>query len=157
MKRKNLILLIVICAVVIEICAVIFVVSLVFMVRKLQESHLFEMLFDHQEYYELEAVSESPDRSYTLEAYRVSTGGATVDFSQRVYLVEGTEKKLIYDVYGEHSMEIKWINDSVVSLNGKTLDLAKGQTYDWKWKRSITYSLFVEPFELFRNLLENGN
>lgn len=77
------------------------------------------------------ADSQSPDGKYYLEAYRTSPG-ATVDFSVKVYIVNGDDKKIIYNAYHESEVQIGWIDDSTVSINGKTLDLSLGEKYDWR-------------------------
>lgn len=75
--------------------------------------------------------SQSPDGEYILEAYRTEPG-ATVDFSIKVYEVTGNTKTLIYDAYHESDVQIFWVNNTIVSINGKELDLSSGQTYDWR-------------------------
>ena len=76
-------------------------------------------------------ASESPDGKYNLEAYRTEPG-ATVDFSIRVYIVNDNQKKIIYDAYHEYDVEIVWIDNSTVSINGRTLDISNGDQYDWR-------------------------
>ena len=66
-----------------------------------------------------------------MEAYRTEPG-ATVDFSIKVYEVTGNTKTLIYDAYHESDVQIFWVNNTIVSINGKELDLSSGQTYDWR-------------------------
>ena len=78
--------------------------------------------------------SSSPSGKYTLEAYRAEPG-ATVDFSIKVYLLEPDGKKLIYDAYHEREVEIYWLNESTVSINGRSIDLELGESYDWRRKR----------------------
>lgn len=73
--------------------------------------------------------SQSPDGKYNLEVYRTEPG-ATVDFSIRAYLVNDNKKKIIYDAYHEKDADVDWLNDSTVSINGKTLDLSRTETYD---------------------------
>ncbi len=75
--------------------------------------------------------SVSPDEKYTLEAYKTQPG-ATVDFSIKVYLKTDNKKKLIYNAYHEYEVELEWISNSQVSINGKTLDLSKNETFDWR-------------------------
>lgn len=75
--------------------------------------------------------SVSPEGDYTLEAYKTEPG-ATVDFSVKVYIVNGKDKDLIYNAYHEYQAEIFWISKCKVSINGKTLDLSKGETFDWR-------------------------
>lgn len=76
-------------------------------------------------------VSQSPDGKYNLEAYRTEPG-ATVDFSVRVYLTTDDRKAIIYDAYHEYEAEIVWIDNTTVSINGKTLDISQGDKYDWR-------------------------
>lgn len=75
--------------------------------------------------------SLSPDGKYALEAYKTEPG-ATVDFSIKVYVKTDGNKELIYNAYHEYKVEIKWVNNSQVSINGKTLDLSKNETFDWQ-------------------------
>ncbi|MBQ2661825.1 MAG: hypothetical protein IJF80_04130 [Clostridia bacterium] len=76
-------------------------------------------------------ASQSPDGKYNLEAYRTEPG-ATVDFSIRVYIIDGNKKNMIYDAYHEYDAKIVWIDNSTVSINGKTLDISRGEKYDWR-------------------------
>ena len=76
-------------------------------------------------------ASQSPNGKYWLEAYRTEPG-ATVDFSIRVYMVKGNIKELVYDAYHEYDAVIIWENNVTVSINGKVLDLSKGETYNWR-------------------------
>lgn len=75
--------------------------------------------------------SQSPDGKYNLEAYKTEPG-ATVDYSIRVYIVNGDHKSLIYDAYHEYDVKIIWIDDSTVAINDKSLDISRGETYDWR-------------------------
>ena len=75
--------------------------------------------------------SQSRDGKYKLEAYKTEPG-ATVDFSIKVYMVEGSQKELIYDAYHEYEVQIAWVNNSTVSINGKILNLSLGEKYDWR-------------------------
>lgn len=75
--------------------------------------------------------SQSPDEKYKLEAYKTEPG-ATVDFSIKVYLINGENKELIYNAYHEYQADILWIDNETVSINGKTLDLSNGEKYDWR-------------------------
>ncbi len=83
-------------------------------------------------------ASQSPDGTYQLEAYRTEPG-ATVDFSIRVYIVRGEGKERIYDAYHEQEAVINWENDTTVSINGKVLDLSKGETYNWRTQSRQNY------------------
>ena len=72
-------------------------------------------------------TSVSPDKSYTLEAVLVD-GGATTAYSVKVYSVNDNllfNKKQIYSKYREDNVEINWIDNSTVDINGVILDLEK--------------------------------
>ncbi len=75
--------------------------------------------------------TQSPDEKYNLYAYRTEPG-ATVDFSVKVYSINDEKKELIYNAYHEYDAEIIWINNTTVSINGKTLNLSQGEKYDWR-------------------------
>lgn len=76
-------------------------------------------------------TTKSPNNAYTVEAYKTN-GGATVDYSIKVYLINNNNKLLIYDKYHDYDADIKWINNDIIYINGITLDLSKGETYDWR-------------------------
>ncbi len=80
---------------------------------------------------ELIATSTSPDKTYTVEAYK-DLGNATVDFSVRVYIVNDGRKDLIYNKYHEYKAEISWVDDNTITINGIDLNLSKNETYDWR-------------------------
>lgn len=76
-------------------------------------------------------TSTSPNKTYTVEAY-LSNSGATVDYSIKVYLLDNSKKTLIYNKYHDYDAKIEWIDDEIISINEITLDLSKGETYDWR-------------------------
>ena len=76
-------------------------------------------------------TSQSPDGQYVLQAYRTEPG-ATIDFSIRVYIISDNRKNIIYDAYHEYEANIFWVDNSTVSINGKILDLSRGEKYDWE-------------------------
>ena len=81
---------------------------------------------------ELITQSVSPSGEYTVYAYRVNAG-ATVDYSLEAYLMNNDKKeKKIYNAYHEREAEINWIDNHNVCINGKTLNLSNGETYDWR-------------------------
>ena len=96
---------------------------------------------------ELLETTVSPDGGYTVNVYLVSDGGATVAHSVQAFVEQDSEEKLIYNVYKEHHSETHWINGSIVNINGIALDLAKYDTYDWRWGHNVAYSIFVKPFK----------
>ncbi len=81
-------------------------------------------------------TSTSPDGEYVLNAYRTEPG-ATTDFSVKVYLNDNKSEKLIYDAYHESSVDIVWIDDSNVEINGKVLNLEKNEKYNWRTEGTV--------------------
>lgn len=69
---------------------------------------------------------ESPNSAYTLKAYRYS-GGATVDWSLRVEVVNNSNNKKynIYYRYHDYDAEMEWLDDNTVKINGKSLNIHK--------------------------------
>ena len=80
---------------------------------------------------ELIEKSTSPSGKYTVEAYLMNPG-ATGDYSIKVYLQKVISKVLIYNKYHDYDADIKWLSDDVVVINSVTLDVSKGETYDWR-------------------------
>lgn len=69
---------------------------------------------------------DSPNGEYTLKAYRYS-GGATMDWSLRVEVVNNnTNKKInIYWKYHEKDADMKWIDNETVEINEVILNIHK--------------------------------
>lgn len=69
---------------------------------------------------------DSPNKEYTLKAYRHS-GGMTVDWSVRVELVNNktNKKKNIYYRYHDSKANMKWLNEDTVKINKVTLNIHK--------------------------------
>lgn len=76
-------------------------------------------------------TSISPNGEFILNAYR-NEPGATTDFSVKVYLKNGKSEKLIYDAYHEKDVDIIWIDDSIVQINGRELNIQKKEKYNWR-------------------------
>jgi len=77
--------------------------------------------------------TESPNNNYTIRAYLVNEH-ATVDFCIRcelIYNYKTKMKKNIYWGYREDAVEIEWINDNSVIINGRNIELPNGK-YDWR-------------------------
>lgn len=76
--------------------------------------------------------SMSPGGQYTLKLYLVD-GGRTLGKGIRGELVdiETNEAKNIYWVVGEENALVGWASDTVVSVNGHTVDVAQ-YVYDWR-------------------------
>ena len=93
--------------------------------------HFANLFREDTSEYTLLQTSVSPDGAYKLNAYRTEPG-ATTDFSIKVFLESGKKEKRIYDAYHEKSVDISWLDNERVCINGKTLNLAKNETYDWR-------------------------
>lgn len=76
-------------------------------------------------------TSYSPDKKYKLLAYRTEPG-ATVDFSVKVYSVGNKRHKLVYNCYHKSTVDITWVDNSTVIINGVTLNMDKNDVYDWR-------------------------
>ena len=76
--------------------------------------------------------SVSPDGTYKINAY-VCDGGATVDFSVRceVETLSTGETRNIFWQYHRQDIEIEWLSDYVVKIDGIELDVTK-DSYDWR-------------------------
>lgn len=124
MKRTIVIILSIISSVVIIVLIALFVRNYIIPILNIGSSQT-----NTQETFLM--ASQSPDGQYNLEAYRTEPG-ATVDFSIRVYTIRDNIKSIIYDAYHEYEAQIDWIDNTTVSINGKTLDLSQGERYDWR-------------------------
>ncbi|MBM7095234.1 hypothetical protein JSY36_05645 [Bacillus sp. H-16] len=78
---------------------------------------------------ELMKTEHSPDEKYTINFY-LTNGGATTAFG-----VIGKNdgplwfNKTIYNEYRMDKADVEWLDDHTVTINGRTLDLEKGETY----------------------------
>lgn len=72
---------------------------------------------------------DSLNGEYTLNAYLYDGCGATCAFTLRVELVNNItgEAKNIYWQYKESKATMKWIDDEIVEINGKKLNIEKGE------------------------------
>lgn len=69
---------------------------------------------------------DSPNGDYTLKAYRYS-GGATMDWSLRVEVINNRTKKKtnIYWKYHEKDVDMSWIDSENVEINEVKLNIHK--------------------------------
>ena len=76
--------------------------------------------------------STSPSKNYRIDAFRCS-GNATTDFSIRcsVYNLETKKQRNIYWAYHQEDVDIKWISESDVNINGMVLNVLT-DSYDWR-------------------------
>ncbi|CAH8710024.1 DUF5412 domain-containing protein [Paenibacillus thiaminolyticus] len=78
-------------------------------------------------------TSTSPDNTYTLNAYLIDTGGALGAFAIRGELLnnlKGTRKNIYWD-YRVEKANMRWLDDTHLVINGKTLNVEK-ETYDFR-------------------------
>ena len=69
--------------------------------------------------------------THQLQAYLIN-GGATTSYTVKVYSVNDQlffNKKLIYSKYRDYDVEIKWIDDKNVDINGVVLNLEKDEVF----------------------------
>lgn len=85
-------------------------------------------VFLHSHEVLLEA-SVSPGGSRQVNAYLLP-GNATTAYTVAADEVTETGEKRIYWQYRENTAEITWLREDVVCINGVTLDLARGDTWD---------------------------
>ncbi|MEG1835496.1 MAG: DUF5412 family protein [Oscillospiraceae bacterium] len=78
-------------------------------------------------------ISISPNEKYSVQICKTQPG-ATVDFSIKAYLLDGEKRKIIYNAYHEDEAVVIWSDNENISINNKTLNVEKGETYDWRDK-----------------------
>lgn len=75
--------------------------------------------------------SISPSGDYTVEAF-LCDGGATVDYAIRCSVTDSEGKtRNIYWNYHERTVEIDWLDESTVSINGIVLNVETDK-YDYR-------------------------
>ena len=85
----------------------------------------------------------SPGGTHKLQVIQ-KNGGATVDFSIVVYLNKGLFRKKIYNAYHESDATVKWIDEDIVEINGRVLNV-NSDVYDWRNGHSISSLLQNSP------------
>lgn len=83
---------------------------------------------------DLIAESTSPNGKYSIKVY-ISSGGATTDFSvlgELNYIPENKSPKNIYWNYQEDTVNIQWLDDDTVMINGHKLNVLH-DTFDFRW------------------------
>ena len=79
--------------------------------------------------------SDSINGHYTVNIYLVKDED-TGEYCIRGELVDNDSKdkdaKNIYWSHNESEAEVVWKSDSVVTINGRELHVARNQTYDWR-------------------------
>ncbi|RFT66200.1 hypothetical protein D0U04_15600 [Bacillus clarus] len=82
---------------------------------------------------------ESPDGTYTINAY-LANGGATTAFAIRGELIFNKRyvftKKNIYWNYRENQANIEWKGRDTVIINGHTLHVPE-DTFDFRWDKKF--------------------
>ena len=79
---------------------------------------------------ELAASSVSPGGEYAVNLY-LCGGNATTADSVRGEVVFQEKARNIYWQYEEYKCDVRWESDTVVNINGISLDV-RTDTYDWR-------------------------
>jgi len=76
---------------------------------------------------------QSPNKRYVINTY-IHHGDSLSADSVRGELVEfkTQKKKTIYWNYPDKDPYVKWLNNSEILIGNQTLNVLKGQTYDWR-------------------------
>lgn len=73
----------------------------------------------------------SPNNKFIARAYLLDEGGATVRTAIRVEIDNGNEIKTIYWNYDESTVNILWLDNKTIMINGHQLNIFV-DTYQWK-------------------------
>ena len=85
---------------------------------------------------------QSPDRNYVIKTYFHQGDSLSAD-AVRGELVDlkRQKKKNIYWNYYDEDPYVKWLNNSEVLIGNQTLNILKGEKYDWRndknWSREL--------------------
>ena len=85
---------------------------------------------------------ESPNKNYIINTYHHDAGALGDDAVRgELYETKRQERKNIYWNYPDLDPYLEWLNNSEVVIGNQTLNILKGETYDWRhdpdWKREI--------------------
>ena len=80
----------------------------------------------------LQKSYDSPDKRYTINSY-ICSSGTLNDWAARCELVDNLTDmaKNIYWDYKIEIVDVKWINENTVSINGHHINVEK-EVYDWR-------------------------
>jgi len=75
---------------------------------------------------------DSPSKKYTINSYICGSGGLP-DWAARCEVVNNMngEVRNIYWDYKIKLIDVKWINDNTVSINGHKINV-ENEVYDWR-------------------------
>lgn len=75
---------------------------------------------------------DSPNKEYTLKSYRCNPGGATMDWFVRVEVVNNKTNETfnIYYVYHDYDADMKWLDNEMVKINGRKLNIHKDYVHE---------------------------
>lgn len=75
---------------------------------------------------------DSPSKKYTINSYICGSGGLP-DWAARCEVVNNMsgEVRNIYWDYKKKLIDVKWINDNTVSINGHKINV-ENEVYDWR-------------------------
>ncbi|MBQ8200597.1 MAG: hypothetical protein IJZ74_02385 [Clostridia bacterium] len=73
-------------------------------------------------------ITTSPEGTYTLKAIR-RCGGASTGFAVIVTRIDSGHDDCVYYHYGTDEADICWLTDHIAAINGRVLDLSKGESW----------------------------
>lgn len=91
---------------------------------------------------ELVNSTPSPNKDYVIHTF-FRDGGVETAHSVRCELVnlQTKESKNIYFNYPDFNPFVEWLDHDVVKIGNRTLNVADGETYDWRhdhsWSREV--------------------
>ncbi len=98
---------------------------------------IYKFFYDTQNIAEGELLEEIPsyNNNYTLKSFLINGGSLSAD-AVRVEIINNNNGKQrnIYFNYPENSVEIKWVDEETVEINGIILNIFR-DTYDWRKNR----------------------
>lgn len=97
--------------------------------------------FIYRTFFSLQAVPKgelirsmpSPNGKYAISTYLKNGGSLSID-AVRGELVDESKntRKTIYWNYPDEDPYVEWTNNSIVVIGNQTIDISKGETYDWR-------------------------
>ncbi len=74
----------------------------------------------------------SPNKQYTLNIYLIEADGLSNDSARgELFNNKSKVKKNIYWNYPDANPYVQWLDNKRVIIGDKTLNIAKGEVYDW--------------------------
>lgn len=91
---------------------------------------------------ELVKSTPSPNGDYTIHTF-FRDGGVETAHSVRCELVnvKTNESKNIYFNFPDYNPFVEWLDQDLVKIGNKTLNISEGETYDWRrdhgWRKEV--------------------